>query len=238
MPSIAFEDRAVAFVDVLGFKALVNNAVEEAAGLDRLRDLVDLLETAVPTLDAGVSASVARHLIPRHLYISDSIILSAPMVDKERADYCGLSIIVMRVIQLSHFFLRAGFLLRGGISVGKAWHAEGNIVGPAYQAAYAAEALAKDPIVVLTDDAKRRWKGGSRMCLEATGRVFVNSLFDFYIPNSTEHGAIEAAYGKYEQFADEALGSPDLSESAKDKWRWFKSFLATEKPEGMKWAQA
>ncbi|MCW8917654.1 MAG: hypothetical protein OQL08_02405 [Gammaproteobacteria bacterium] len=39
-----FEDRAVAFIDVLGFKALVNEAVENEATKQKLADLVALRE--------------------------------------------------------------------------------------------------------------------------------------------------------------------------------------------------
>ena len=237
MNRIVFEDRAVAFIDVLGFKELVNDSVIQAASLQRLESLVRLLSTAVPRLDAHVSQDVAKHLIPKHLYISDCIVLSAPLTDSERHNYCGLSIIVMRVIQLYHFFLASGYLLSGGISVGKVWHLDSNIVGPAYQEAFLAESMTKEPIVVLTESAAAHWKGGSRMCLSKNDQVFVNGLFDYYIPNSTEHGAIEAAYEKYEQNADSALAA-DISDSAKSKWIWFKEFLAAEKPEGIKWTQA
>jgi len=53
-----FEDRAVAFIDVLGFKALVNEAVENEQAKQKLVDLVALLESAIPRLNAGVDAAV------------------------------------------------------------------------------------------------------------------------------------------------------------------------------------
>ncbi len=233
MNQIKFEKRAVAFIDVLGFKALVVDALSHEESRQRLESLVQLLSTAVPRLDAEVNRDVAQHLIPKHLYISDCLILSAPLRDSRRADYCGLSTIVMRTIQLSHFFLDAGHLFRGGISVGNVWHSDSNIVGPAYQEAYClAEHEVKEPIVALTEEAVRYWRGGSRMCLNLKGRVFVNGLFDFYIP--TVHGSIDAAYRKYDQNAKHAL-QLDISESAKSKWRWFREFLADEKRESKIW---
>ena len=65
----------------------------------------------------------------------------------------------------------------------------------------------------------------------------MNGLFDFYIPNNTEHRVIEATYEKYESFATKALTSK-LPERAEDKWRWFQQFLQSEKPEGLKWTAA
>lgn len=232
-----FEDRAVAFIDVLGFKALVNEAVENEATKQKLADLVALLESALPKLDAGVDSDVPQHLIPRHQYISDCIILSAPLTDTGRPWYSGVSVIVMRAIQLSHFFMNEGYLIRGGISAGKLWHTETNIVGPAYQEAYLLEAKGNEPRVQLHSHALQHWDGGSRMCLKEGDVSFVNGLFDFYIPNNTKYGAIEATYEKYERFSAEALAS-NLPQPAKDKWLWFQRFLQSEKPEGMKWAAA
>jgi len=61
---IQFEDRAVAFVDVLGFKALVNKAALSASDLPRLDQLVQLLDAVIPYLDGGVEISVPQRLIP------------------------------------------------------------------------------------------------------------------------------------------------------------------------------
>ena len=124
---IEFEDRAVAFIDVLGFSSLVTSAASDPLAFEELQVLVDILSSVIPYLDQGVSKTVPVHLIPEHTYISDSIILSAPLKDDAMKSYNGLSIVVMRCIQLTHHFLKAGYLLRGGISIGKAWHNKSNI---------------------------------------------------------------------------------------------------------------
>lgn len=232
-----FEDRAVAFIDVLGFKALVAGAVNSEKQLNQLSMLIDLLSSAVPTLNSNVDPSVSRHLIPKHVYISDCIILSAPLADIYLPSYDGLSVVVMRAIQLSHFFLNAGYLIRGGISIGKVWHTDANIVGPAYQEAFLLEQCCRDPIVVLSDSAAEKWRGGSRMCLKDDGRVFVNGLHDYYIPNSHQYGGIERAYSEYARLADQRLAE-GLPESAHSKWVWFKRLLESEASEGLKWEQA
>lgn len=232
-----FEDRAVAFIDVLGFKALVNEAVKNDQEKQKLVDLVALLESAIPKLNSVVNEAVLNDLIPRHQYISDCIILSAPLTDSTLSWYNGVSIVVMRAIQLSHFFLNEGYLIRGGISAGKLWHTESNIIGPAYQEAYLLEENGNEPRVQLHPHALQHWDGGSRMCLNDGNVSFVNGLFDLYIPNNTEHGGIEATYERYESFAAKALTSK-LPQPAKDKWKWFQQFLQSEKPGGVKWAAA
>jgi len=231
---IRFEERAVAFVDVLGFKSLVEQATSSDKALSQLSELVELLEGVVPKLDETVDRSIPRHLIPKHNCISDCIILSAPVSDAGRSSYNGLEVVIMRVIQLTHFFLDAGYLVRGGISVGKVWHTESNIVGPAYQEAYLLEANGNEPMVVLSDSANATPRRSSRMCLEHGGKVFVNGLHDFYIPGNTKHGAIDAAYSRYAKLADDALSS-QLPENVKDKWNWFRAYLDSESQEGMQW---
>ncbi len=100
MSNIKFENRAVAFIDVLGFKSVVDTAEQCTSKLTELEQLINVLESAVPNLDGTVDQSVPKELIPKHIYISDSIILSAPLTSTKMSSYRGLSILVMRVIQL------------------------------------------------------------------------------------------------------------------------------------------
>lgn len=232
-----FEERAVAFIDILGFKALVNDAVQNPNSLYELDELIKLLESAVPTFDEKVEENVPRHLVPKYLYISDCIIISAPLSDENMLSYNGLEIVIMRVIQLTHHFLSKGYLIRGGISVGKVWHTNSNIIGPAYHEAYLLEAQGNEPIVKLSDAASSMQLWSSRMRLKHDGLVFVNGLNEFYIPNNTEHGAIEATYDKYANNIENALNK-GLPDSARQKWEWFKAYLEAETSEKSKWQQA
>ena len=235
---IIFEERAVAFIDVLGFKGLVNSAaLGDDQSRQELSNLVSLLEGAVPVLDALVDNSVPKCLIPKHNYISDCIILSAPIKNKCRTNYNGLEIVIMRVIQLTHFFLEHGYLIRGGISVGKVWHTDSNIIGPAYQEAYSLEVKGKNPVVLLSESAKNTPRYNSRMCIRLNGQVFVNGLHDFYIKDSDIHGKIEETYQGYEQLVKDNLDS-QISRCAKRKWKWFEQYLKAESGEGTEWAGA
>lgn len=119
MSKIKFEKKIVAFIDILGFKVLVNKSENEKKVNNELINLINTLESAIPNLDSKVSTNVPTEAIPTYTYISDCIILSAPIKYKE---YDGLSIILMRCIQLTHLFLEKGYLVRGGIDVGNVWH--------------------------------------------------------------------------------------------------------------------
>lgn len=225
MPAIKFENRAVAFIDVLGFKSVVNEATKESNKLYKLNNLIDLLTTAVPELDGTVAPNVPRTLIPKHIYISDSIILSAPLESDEMPTYRGLSILVMRVIQISHLLLSKGYLIRGGISVGRVWHSDVNIIGTAYQEAYKIETMTLVPRVELSQSAKELWNRtegiANTMCLDYKSHFMVNVLHDYYIRPA------ELAFEGYSRVIQENLEA-DHPEDVQYKWWWFKQYLESE----------
>lgn len=231
MPKIKFEDRAVAFIDILGFKEAVDAARQGGNSHTDLEILIDLLETAVPNLDGTVDPTVPKDLFPKHIYISDCIILSAPLISSQMPSYRGLTILVMRVIQISHMLLSKGHLFRGGISVGPVWQTESNIVGPAYQEAYQIETKTLVPRIELSASAKSHWNGtegsSNKMCLDYMNRFMVNVLHDYYILNKS-HGAVERAYESYRRIIDSNLSGSNHPEPVRYKWWWFKEYLESE----------
>ncbi len=230
MQNIEFENRAVAFVDVLGFKSAVNEAEQSANKLHELKQLIDVLENSVPRLDGTVDKSVPRELIPKYIYISDSIILSAPLTSNKMSNYRGLSILVMRIIQLSHILLSKGYLLRGGVSVGPVWHTDSNIVGSAYQEAYKIETKTLVPRVELSCSAKELWDStegsGNMMCIEYKAHFMVNVLHDYYIEDKS-HSGPERAFRTYSRVIQQNLKA-NHPESVRYKWWWFNEYLHSE----------
>ena len=228
---VAFEERAVAFIDVLGFKSVVNKAESDKKRLAELEDLINILSTSVPTLDGSISQSVPPELIPKHIYISDCIILSAPLTSEKMKSYNGLSILVMRVIQLSHILLNKGYLLRGGISIGNVWHTKSNIVGVAYQEAYSIEQKVLVPCVELSSTAMNHWNNtegsSNKMCLYYKNKYIVNGLHEYYIQDKS-HGAAEIAFEKYFQIVNKNIEEA-TSENIRYKWWWFKQLLKSER---------
>jgi len=230
---INFEDRIVAFIDILGFKSIVDNASKKTAKLETLQELISLLKEAVPLLDQKVADDVPKELIPKHIYISDSIILSAPISSEKMANYCGLSVLVMRVIQLTQLLLSKGYLIRGGISTGAVWHGDSNIVGPAYQEAYEIESETSAPRVELSESAKKLWehqteKRFSDMCLNYRGCLMVNGLNSCYILNDSDaDGVVEKTFKTYIDTINSNINNIH-NESARYKWWWFKEFFESE----------
>ena len=63
----------------------------------------------------------------------------------------------------------------------------------------------------------------------------VNGLFDFYIPGGAPSRA-EAAFAQYEATANQVL-STALPEPVLAKWRWFKQYVADERPHALLYSQ-
>lgn len=225
MPKITFEERAVAFIDVLGFQSVVKNAT--CTNLTFLEELVETLETAVPNLDSTVSSTVPNELIPKHTYISDSIILSAPLISNKMKSYCGLSILIMRAIQLTHIFLAKGYLVRGGISIGQVWHTDSNIIGPAYQDAYFLETQTGSPRIEISSKAKEYWcqknDASNSMCLNYRGCFMVNGLHNYYIKDNMP-STVDEVFKSYKNIIEQKIDS-SLKDDIRYKWWWFGEFL-------------
>jgi hypothetical protein len=141
---------------------------------------------------------------------------------------------VMRCIQVSHALLDEGYLVRGGIAIGPLWHNSANIVGPAYQQAYALEGGTKDrlPRIVLSPSATALWKSGgpstgSRMCIDYDGAFMVNGLHDYYVPEQYRSN-LQQAFTHYEALAISALNS-GLGPREAQKWNWMKQYIADER---------
>jgi hypothetical protein len=170
MRTIKFSPRAVAFLDILGFKELVLEADASAAGLKRLSRLIQKLRSNAP-LNRVINPSVSRDLHPRSLEISDSIILSTPLSHPDHATYWGLAILVMRCAQIAAILLEEGYLLTGAINIGSIQHTGRNVVGKAYQEACANQSAVSSPAIILCPDATAAWQnsmyriGQSTLCL-------------------------------------------------------------------------
>lgn len=226
--TIEYEERAVAFIDILGFKNIVNRSAEDEEMMKVLNELVELLQTSIPSLNSNVDANFPKDLIPQHIYISDCIILSAPLRSEEIPKYCGLAAIVMRAIQVSQKLLDHGFLVSGGITIGKVWHSSRNIVGPAYQEAYLLESRNSLPCIVLSSCAESYWRNSwlnsSTMCIQRKNKTFVNLFNEYYYENNDQHGEIERKQERYNQLISSQLNS-QLTCKPKLKWLWISILL-------------
>ena len=133
--TIKFSERAVACIDLAGFKNLVREAHASTGARRKLSRLMRTIRSNEP-LNRVVNHPVSRELHPKSLEISDSIILSTPLTHPDHSWYSGLAVMVMRCSQIAAILFEEGYLVTGAINVGPVHHTQHNIVGMPYQDAY------------------------------------------------------------------------------------------------------
>jgi hypothetical protein len=217
VPRAPFSKRAVAFLDILGFKEIIKEA--EKADSQKLRRLRSLLDTYIH-FDPQRSPGVPADAKPSYLFISDSIILSAPLAYN---DYDGLAIVIMKSIEVAQMLLNDGYLVRGAIEVGAVWHENSNIFGSAYITAYQREESEPHPRIVLCQNARQHWSQVAQnldvnLCVENDGEVIVDILNPHYLHDKT-FKYFEQAYEQFVVWTIRRLEELPPG-SARSKWEW------------------
>jgi hypothetical protein len=126
---LVYEDRLVAFLDILGFSNMV---------IERRDEEVEFVVNLIPDMLMTHRSNILREDL-QITNISDSIIVSVKAVANDTlVDLFNICVIIGL---LQHELAINGYYLRGGISVGKLIHdSQRNlIVGPAYIDAYQLE---------------------------------------------------------------------------------------------------
>lgn len=135
---LQYEERYVAFIDVLGFKSLVDRAEADAKLLERLATNLEEVRT-YSALGATMDASAINdpenffHNMFRMSTFSDSIIIST------KINLIGLGLIAMLSGIMCNKLLHQGIFTRGAISAGKLIHTESIAFGAGLIRSYSLE---------------------------------------------------------------------------------------------------
>lgn len=224
MSQSEFSQGTVAFLDILGFSVLVKKAEQDHGTEIQLGQLVDTLERRVKyEKTATTHPAVSEGLSPKWIFISDSIVISSL---NDLGDDRDLAAVALKTIEVANQLLTMGYLIRGGISRGKVWQRDGNIIGSAYMEAYKMECCTKQPRIQLTPVAETRWKA---------------SRYAKYFPFTDDDGApvvglyhpyYAAAGAHYETYFDRIGGIVASQVSAlssqpspQEKWQWSREFI-------------
>lgn len=139
------EDRIIAFIDILGFKELIECA-EKTNDYTKLSNLIKESTESFKTLNTSNDFQFTQ--------FSDSFVLSC------RSFNMNDSMLFMIYLQdLINLFLSENILLRGGLTVGKLVHTENVLMGPAMNRAYELESkFATYPRVIIEKDLFDYWE--------------------------------------------------------------------------------
>jgi hypothetical protein len=133
-----YEDRIVVFIDILGFKAIIRNTLDENGNEieSRVEKLNNALLIVREMLDMDKPAKVYSQS-KRVTQFSDSIVISFRVQEQSEVYYTLLSL-----LHLTIGFVYAGILCRGGVAFGKLVHTDKLLFGPALVMAYETESMA------------------------------------------------------------------------------------------------
>jgi len=138
-----YRDKFVAFIDILGFKQLVEHS-ETDDGIE-LQEILDLLKVfgeegerahfeRYGPIICPRSLAIEKHLDFRLTQVSDCVIVSAEISP------AGVINLLSHCKKVAVGFLVRGVMCRGYVTRGKVFHTEKHIIGTGYQTAYESEA--------------------------------------------------------------------------------------------------
>lgn len=144
-PEIEYSDYYVAFLDVLGFKALVkSNKKEDKQKIFEYFRLVNEVANEITNIPSKKDIGL--------IIISDSVILSMPIEKEPSENIRKLRELCIAIQKIQFKLAEMNIWLRGAISSGKAYFNsnDSQVVGPAYINAYLLEErIAINPRVVI-----------------------------------------------------------------------------------------
>lgn len=138
-----YQDRVIVFIDILGFKEIIDSTVGSDGKQDRkkVKEIKHLLSLPGDMLKDHPGV-VKSKVVSR---FSDSIIISFKYSEPSQVFYT-----ILDVLHLHIEFLNLGYLIRGGITHGKLHHSKKMIFGPGLVRAYEFESQqAKFPRVII-----------------------------------------------------------------------------------------
>lgn len=148
MPQLStiYEDRILAFVDILGFKSMVQQSACNPQEQQRILNAMEIIHSYKEFNDTGFGNGLRQYGVQVTTF-SDSAILSYPMSFDG-----GLFHVLLDLIHLQIDLSNLGIFIRGGVSIGQAYHNEYNAFGPAMNDAYELESKkAIFPRIILTE---------------------------------------------------------------------------------------
>lgn len=168
-----YKEQIVVFIDLLGFKAAFDQGRQEL--------ILELL-LLMANMRGGFKANLEESgngtkivIIPEVSVFSDNIVLSIPVEETENIMSASHEYIIFHnLCQYISFIatnaLNAGFLVRGGIAIGKLYHKNGVVFGDALIEAYSLESkTAVYPRVIISNSVLS-------YCTKRDERIWLNSL--------------------------------------------------------------
>lgn len=236
-----YENRLVAFIDILGFSALVNKSESDPIYSEKL---FKALENIQHNVEYNNKQKKVENSAFEMVQFSDSLVVSLPYISA-----VSFNTFVMNLNFIQKILAEEGILIRGGVSAGKLYHRGTIAYGPAFIKAYKIESeLADYPRIVIDPEIM------NLKILPENGNIeeakFIMGFHDFegnrnpiVLKDWDDLYFVNYLYGMYEEekiakklkeFVDQELNTLDSSKLQgikvirKLKWtiKYIESFLA------------
>lgn len=143
MSQYNYEDRIVLFIDILGFKSIINKTVTDQSENKKIINLINLVGSHL-NLNKEYPEYMKSKVVTQ---FSDCIVVS--FKDTEES---GIFHLFLDVLHLHIDAMAKGYMIRGAITQGLLYHTEDIIFGPALVKAYELESKVSNfPRVIMED---------------------------------------------------------------------------------------
>jgi len=145
-----YEERVVAFIDILGFKSSIDKSATDKKEFKRiitaLNDLKDLFSDTEEN-DNDYDGIDFSDIDTQIIQVSDSLIISR-LINEE----AGIFHMLQDCSFATHMLIENGFLCRGSIKYGSMYHKGTTVFGPAFVEAVETEKKISLPIITFNKD--------------------------------------------------------------------------------------
>lgn len=145
------EPRIVAFIDILGFSAIIEEYDSDKTS-NLLNELHDTLETAVKVAIEGIQDTNAKTDLSEFLeyrMFSDCICLSLPYIEFGNDFHIQFHSLAMIAKSYQLAMMQKGFFVRGGISIGSFYADKNMIFSGGLVSAYKLEQITSHPVIAV-----------------------------------------------------------------------------------------
>lgn len=206
-----YEERVVAFIDILGFSSLIKNKKE---GIDKIIEVVENMQRIAKEVGAEDEPKYDFYYDRQVSVFSDSIVISYKNVGP--AEYY----LVRELMVLQTILLYNDILVRGGVTIGGLYHKGSVVIGPALINAYEIESkVAIYPRIVFYETSQCDW---CMLSEDYDGIFFIDFLgnadeWAYYIEKS-EGIEVNSCLTKIYDYINNINDTSDLRVNAKVNW--------------------
>jgi hypothetical protein len=192
---LQYETRLVIFFDILGWKSKVNAAGEDPERIAALAAVVNMLSVFRHALSPGQEG--------RFSSFSDNAVVSVPY-SAEAIDH-SLQSLAQTLLGLTMM----GHYMRGAITVGRIYHSDSAVFGPALNRAAELEKSAKVPRILLDGACPELVGAVSSVVDTENGESFVDGIHAEYAERPLQNSSLQhTAAARFEQLQGVPLAMP------------------------------